>query len=76
MKIESNFGKIILKYRNEKKISQEMLATLSELDRTYISLLERGKRNPTLKTIFKLAEALDVLPSTMIQELEEANYEF
>lgn len=75
MTIENSFGKIILKYRNEKKISQEMLATLSGLDRTYISLLERGKRNPTLKTIFKLAEALEVLPSALVKELEEEEYE-
>lgn len=75
MTIEDSFGKIILKYRSEKQISQEMLATLSGLDRTYISLLERGKRNPTLKTIFKLAEALEVLPSIMVKELEEGRYE-
>lgn len=76
MIIEDSFGKIILKYRSEKQISQEMLATLSGLDRTYISLLERGKRNPTLKTIFKLGEALDVLPSVLVKELEEEEYEF
>jgi len=71
MSIEKKFGKIILKYRNEKNISQEMLGTLSGLDRTYIGLLERGKRNPTLKTILKLAEALEVSASLMVQELEE-----
>jgi transcriptional regulator with XRE-family HTH domain len=75
MTIENSFGKIILKYRSEKKISQETLATLSGLDRTYISLLERGKRNPTLKTIFKLAKALEVLPSVLVRELEEEEYE-
>lgn len=75
MTIESNFGKIISKYRSEKKMSQETLATLSGLDRTYISLLERGKRNPTLKTIFKLAKALEVLPSECVKELEEKEYE-
>lgn len=75
MTIEESFGKIILKYRSEKQISQETLATLSGLDRTYISLLERGKRNPTLKTIFKLAEALEVSPSVLVRELEEEEYE-
>ena len=76
MTVEEKFGKIILKYRSEKKISQEMLGALSGLDRTYIGLLERGKRNPTLKTIFKLAEALEITASLMIQKLEEEKGEF
>ena len=59
MNTEEKFGKIILKYRNEKNISQEMLGTLSGLDRTYIGLLERGKRNQQKKKL-KLAEALEV----------------
>lgn len=40
--------------------SQEERAFRAELDRTYISLLERGLRNPTLTTIAALAKALDV----------------
>ena len=71
MTVEEKFGKIILKYRNKKNISQEMLGAISGLDRTYIGLLERGTRNPTLKTILKLAEALEVRASLMIKELEE-----
>ena len=38
-------------YRNQKNISQESLAQLAELDRTYISGLERGLRNPSYLTI-------------------------
>lgn len=75
MTIENNFGEIIFKYRNKKKISQETLGALSELDRTYISLIERGMRCPSLKTVFKLSKALDVLPSVLIKELEGSEYE-
>ncbi|WP_226603243.1 helix-turn-helix domain-containing protein [Bacillus cereus] len=44
-------------------MSQEELAFNSVLDRTYISLLERGKRKPTISTLFSLASALNIPPS-------------
>lgn len=61
-------------YRLNSKMSQEELAFNSGLDRTYISLLERGKRKPTINTLFALARALKVNPSQLIKELEE-NYQ-
>ncbi|EMA6344123.1 MULTISPECIES: helix-turn-helix domain-containing protein [Bacillus] len=70
MKIEEAFGITLQKYRHITNISQEQLALNSSLDRTYISLLERGKRKPTINTIFALAETLDVKPSLLIQEVE------
>lgn len=57
--ILSNFGARLRSVRTAKKISQEHLAALADLDRTYISLLERGLRNPSLECIGKLAFALD-----------------
>ena len=41
-------------------LSQEELSGRAELDRTYVSGCERGKRNPSIKTIIKLANALEV----------------
>lgn len=41
-------------------ISQEDLASRANLDRTYVSGCERGKRNPSLKTMVKLASALNI----------------
>jgi transcriptional regulator with XRE-family HTH domain len=52
------------------KLSQERLALESGYHRTYISFLERGLKNPSLKTIFKLAQALEVSPSEIIQRVE------
>lgn len=40
--------------------SQEALSLAADLDRTYVSGVERGSRNPTLKTIHRLARALDL----------------
>ncbi|EMW0390827.1 helix-turn-helix transcriptional regulator [Bacillus cereus] len=70
MKIETAFGITLQKYRTISKLSQEQLALNSGLDRTYISLLERGLRNPTINTIFALAEILKIKPSILVQEVE------
>ncbi|UOB66010.1 helix-turn-helix domain-containing protein, partial [Bacillus thuringiensis] len=63
MSIEQTFGNVLQEYRLNSKMSQEELAFNSGLDRTYISLLERGKRKPTINTLFALARALKVNPS-------------
>ncbi len=64
------FGKVLRELRETNKLSQEKLAEYCELDRTYISLLERGLRQPTITTIFKLAKALNVSPSRLIEKVE------
>ncbi|WP_050181287.1 helix-turn-helix domain-containing protein [Domibacillus robiginosus] len=71
MTIEEGFGLILKKYRNQSGLSQEALAFKSGLDRTYISLLERGKRKPTINTIFSIAIILNERPSKLIKELED-----
>jgi len=73
MKIEQIFGEVLKEERNKKDISQSELANLAELDRTYISLLERGLRQPTIETVFKLAEALNLNASALIQKMETHN---
>lgn len=59
-------GKKIRSLRVERKWSQEKLGELTGLDRTYISGIERGVRNPSIKNIDKLAKALDVKISELI----------
>lgn len=54
------FGKKLKQLRQEVSISQEKLAELADLDRTYISSIERGKRNISIRNIFKLASALNI----------------
>ncbi|MBD2098481.1 helix-turn-helix transcriptional regulator [Trichocoleus sp. FACHB-591] len=58
--IRQRFGKAIRRRRRELDITQEKLAELAELHRTYISNLERGDANPTLDMINRLAKALDI----------------
>jgi len=58
--IKKRFGKAIRRRRRELDISQEKLAEIAEIHRTYISSIERGERNPSLENIEKLAKALDI----------------
>jgi len=64
-KVLIEFGGRLRDVRSSREMSQEALAELAELDRTYISLLERGKRNPSLVCIAKLAQALSVTVSEL-----------
>ncbi|GBF12404.1 helix-turn-helix transcriptional regulator [Tepidibacillus infernus] len=70
MDVQIIFGKVLKNLRVNRKISQEELAFRSKLDRTYISLLERGKRKPSLNTIYALSKALSIKPSELIREVE------
>lgn len=69
-KLDSAFGKILKLRRNSVNLSQERLGLESGLSRSYISDLENGKKDPSLFTIFKLANALDIKPSALIGEVE------
>lgn len=60
------FGDKVRKERAKQGMSQEQLAFKTGLDRTYISGIERGKRNPSLKNIGRLAEALKTSLSKLL----------
>lgn len=65
------FGDRLRELRKESGwISQEEFAHHVELDRTYISGIERGVRNPTLDTIVKLARGLGVPPTELLATIE------
>ena len=59
-KISKKFGERVRKLRREKGLSQEKLAFLSNMHRTYVGGIERGERNPSLKNIEAIAQALDI----------------
>lgn len=54
----SAFGRNVAKLRSERGLSQDQLAEKADLDRTYISGIERGVRNPGIKTVLRIAKAL------------------
>lgn len=60
------FGKALREARNQDGRSQEALALDCDLDRTYIGLLERGVNQPSLGTVFVLADQLSVLAEDLV----------
>ncbi len=66
-KISEQLGKNMKRIRAKKKMSQGDIARALEVDRGYISNIENGKKNPTLATIQKLANALGVLPDELLK---------
>jgi len=71
MKTTTAFSRTLKEQRKAKGVSQEELAGICDLDRTYISLLERGKRNPSLETVFTIAKGLGISPSSLIKSVEK-----
>lgn len=70
MTIEEAFGEAIRELRKANQISQEKLAEVSNLDPSFISLLECGHKQPSLITIFQLAKALNLSASKILSIVE------
>jgi transcriptional regulator with XRE-family HTH domain len=66
-----SFGETLRELRRESGLSQEALALSADLQRNYVSLIELGKNQPTVTTIFKLADALNISPSRLIKLTED-----
>lgn len=71
--LPATFSKVIHRRREFLRISQEELSHRSGLHRTYISDVERGARNVSLKNMSKLAEALEISPSALMRWTELRN---
>ncbi len=70
MELSKGLSTVLKEHRLKLNLSQEELAYRCNLDRTYISLLERGKRNPTLAVIFTICSALNVKTSDFVKQIE------
>ncbi|TRY31042.1 helix-turn-helix domain-containing protein [Aliiglaciecola sp. M165] len=67
MKPEEAFGAVLKQARAEKSISQEQLALSCDLDRTFISMLERGQRQPSLSSILAISKSLEITAQNLIK---------
>ncbi len=67
--LQIKFGQVLRRERLNAGFSQEKLALECGLDRTYISLLERGLRTPTLYTIFLIASQLGITTTTLVTDV-------
>jgi len=66
-----SFGKVLRDVRKTVGLTQEQLALTAEIERNFVSLIERGINQPTIRILFRLAAALEVSPSEMIRRVEE-----
>ncbi len=63
------FGCVLRSLRQDRGLSQESLGFESGYHRTYISILERGQKSPSLQTIFNLSQALKIDPAELIEKV-------
>lgn len=63
-------GRVIQRFREERKQSQELVSGLAGIGRTHLSAIERGERKPTLETFYKIGEAMGVKPSVILAAIE------
>ena len=71
--IKKAFGNTLRELRLERNISQEELAAISGVDRSYVSLIERGINSPSLIMIYNLCKGLDIPVSKLFERMEKDN---
>jgi transcriptional regulator with XRE-family HTH domain len=70
--IAQTFGGVLQQRRARLHISQEELAFRADVDRTFVSRLERGLRQPTITTLLAIGQALDISAADLVREVEES----
>ncbi len=63
-------GRAIRRLRIEKELSQDVLSGLAGIARTHLTMIENGTKQPNFETIWKIALALNMLPSILVREIE------
>jgi len=66
-------GRNVRAARQARRMSQEQLAFEAEMKRSYVSDLERGKRNPSVRALGRLAKALGLEPADLLRRTDEPN---
>ncbi|WP_457326275.1 helix-turn-helix domain-containing protein [Roseateles sp. P5_E11] len=70
MDLAITFGHVLRKLRKQAGLTQEKLGFEADLERNFVSLLERGKRQPTLTTMVRLARPLNTTASHLVALVE------
>jgi len=66
------FGEAVRRLRKERKLSQEGFGAICDIDRSYMGGIERGEHNLALVNIMKIVKGLNMQPSELFKELDEA----
>lgn len=69
--LAQEFGRVLRQRRIEAGVSQEELAHKANIDRTFVSMLERGLRTPGLGVVLSLAQGLGITGTDLVREVEE-----
>ncbi len=69
-----NIGKNIREVRVHKKLTQEKLAELTDLSSTYIGMVERGEKIPSLETFIKILNVLEVSADVVLSDVIKVGY--
>jgi transcriptional regulator with XRE-family HTH domain len=70
MDINKEVGSRIRYYRTSKKLSQEKLSEYSNLHPSYIGQIERGEKTPSIETLYKITQGLDISLSTLLRDID------
>src|SRR5687767_750207 len=73
--INKLFGKVLAQLRHERGLTQQQLASRTNIQRGYVSLLERGAKSPSLTTLHNLAIALDIGLGELVMRVDAAYQE-
>jgi transcriptional regulator with XRE-family HTH domain len=68
--LKKSFGKVIKQLREEGGMSQQEVADMAEIDRTYLSDLERGLYNPSLSVVYQLAEIFKMSAYELVKKVD------
>ncbi len=68
-------GNVIKNFREERKLSQEVLSGLANIDRSHLSKIELGLRSPTINALYKIADALNIKASDILIAAEKQEAE-
>lgn len=73
MDVVQLLGRNVRRYRKLKGMTQEQLALEAGMERSYVSDLERGQRNPSIRALARLAEALSIQPMRLLEPADESS---
>lgn len=68
-------GRAIRRLRKEKKISQEVFSGLAGIARSHLAMIEIGTKQPNFETIWRIANAFEILPHELVEQIEKQSAE-
>ena len=68
-------GEVIRRLRKEKKVSQEVFSGLVGMARSHLAMIETGAKQPNFETIWRIANALEIPPHELVEQIEQQSAE-